>query len=76
MTANGIKVLEAMAKAPNFWWLAHEIAKAAGLNPRGMGGILHNLRYRDGVLHGDYQHQARAFVYQINEKGLEIARAS
>lgn len=82
MTANGIKVLEAMAKLEeitpitSFWWSSDEIAEAAVLNPKGIGAILSGLYYRDECVRREYRNVDRRFIYQINEKGLEIARAA
>lgn len=81
MTANGIKVLETLARLARDmpltgWWFSDEIARAAGLNPKGMGAILGTLYYREECLRRELNHPRRQFTYQINEKGLEIARAA
>lgn len=81
MTANGIKVLETLARLAKDmpmigWWFSDEIAKAAGLNPKGMGAILGTLYYRDECLRRELNIDRRQYAYKINEKGLEIANAS
>lgn len=76
MTERQRKVLETLDRLGRempmcSWWFSGEIAKSAGLNPKGMGGAMASLAFdaQYKYVDAEYDKARRQFRYRINAGG-------